>query len=98
MEVHRLGVELELQQPAYTTATATQDPSCIFELCCSLWQCQILNPLSRARDGTHILTETSQVCYLLSHNRTTFQRILNSSTHGNRVDEMIFVLFCFVFS
>ena len=27
MEVPRLGVELELQPPAYTTATATQDPS-----------------------------------------------------------------------
>ena len=27
MEVPRLGVELELQLPAYTTATATWDPS-----------------------------------------------------------------------
>ena len=27
MEVPRLGVELELQLPAYTTATVTQDPS-----------------------------------------------------------------------
>ena len=27
MEVPRLGVELELQPPAYTTATATPDPS-----------------------------------------------------------------------
>ena len=26
IEVPRLGVEAELQQPAYTTATATQDP------------------------------------------------------------------------
>ena len=26
MEVPRLGVELELQPPAYTTAIATQDP------------------------------------------------------------------------
>ena len=24
---------------------------------CSLWQCQILNPLSKARDQTHILTD-----------------------------------------
>ena len=29
----------------------------------SLQQCQILNPLSRARDWTHILRDTSQVCY-----------------------------------
>ena len=27
MEVPKLGVELELQLPAYGTATATQDPS-----------------------------------------------------------------------
>ena len=27
MEVPRLGVKSELQLPAYTTATATQDPS-----------------------------------------------------------------------
>ena len=26
MEIPRLGVQLELQLPAYTTATATQDP------------------------------------------------------------------------
>ena len=26
MEVPRLGVELEIQLPAYTTATATRDP------------------------------------------------------------------------
>ena len=32
MEVLRLGVELELQLPAYTTATATRDPSCVWDL------------------------------------------------------------------
>ena len=32
-------------------------------LCHRLWQHQILNPLSRVRDQTHILTDTSQVCY-----------------------------------
>ena len=30
MEVSRLGVESELQLPAYTRATATRDPSCIW--------------------------------------------------------------------
>ena len=51
-EVPRLGLELELQLPAYPTATATtmQDPSCICELCCSLQQHWILKPLSKARD------------------------------------------------
>ena len=43
----------------YTTATATTDLRCICDLCHSLWQHQILNPLSEARDQTHILTKTS---------------------------------------
>ena len=32
MEIPRLGVELELQLPAYTTATATGDPSFVCDL------------------------------------------------------------------
>ena len=36
MEVPRLGVELELQLPAYTTATATANLSSIRDLHCSL--------------------------------------------------------------
>ena len=32
MEVTRLEVELELQLPAYATATAMQDPSYIWDL------------------------------------------------------------------
>ena len=50
MEVSRLGVKLELQQLAYTTATATQDPSRICNLHHSSLHCQILNPLNKARD------------------------------------------------
>ena len=63
MEVPRLGVELDLQLPAYATATATRDPSCVCHLHLSPWQHWILNPLSEARDGTHVLMHTSQVCY-----------------------------------
>ena len=37
MEVPRLGVELEIQLPAYTTATATPDPSGVCELHQSSW-------------------------------------------------------------
>ena len=60
MGVPWLGVrlELELQLQAYTTVTATQDLSCIFDLSHSLQQHWILNPLSEARDQTHILTDT----------------------------------------
>ena len=50
MEVPRLGVESELQLPAYIIATATQDPSCICDLYHSSQQRQILNPLSKAKD------------------------------------------------
>ena len=44
----------ELQLPAYTTATATRDLSCVWELHHSSQQGWIINPLSKARDGTHI--------------------------------------------
>ena len=68
MEVPRLGVELELQLPAYGTVTATPDLSCACDLCCSLQQHWILNPLSKARDRTRILMDTNQILNLLSHN------------------------------
>ena len=32
-------------------------------LCHSSWQCQILNPLSKARYGTYILMDTSQISF-----------------------------------
>ena len=44
MEVPRLGVEWELQLPAYAIATATPDPSHVCDLHNSSWQCQILRP------------------------------------------------------
>ena len=56
MEVPRLGVELELQLPTYTSATAIGDPSLVCNLHHSSWQCRILNPLSEARNRTHFLT------------------------------------------
>ena len=48
-------------------ATATPGPSHICNLCCSFQQRRILNPLSEARDGTHILKDTSQALNPLSH-------------------------------
>ena len=58
MEVPRLGVQLELQLPAYTTPIATQD------LGHSSWQCQILSPLSEARDQTRNLMVPSRIHFL----------------------------------
>ena len=54
----RLGIKWELQLLASATATATPDPSCICTRRRGLWQHQILNPLSKARDRTCILTDT----------------------------------------
>jgi len=68
MEVLRLGVKSELQLPAYATATAASDLSCICSLCCSLRQCWVLNPLNEAKDQTCILTDLMLVLSLLSHN------------------------------
>ena len=51
MQVPRLGVESELQLPAYAkaAATATRDSSRIFDLHHSSQQCQILSPLSKGQ-------------------------------------------------
>ena len=48
---------------SYTTATAMQDPSLVWVLHNSSQQCQILNPLSEARDLTCVLMDPSQICF-----------------------------------
>ena len=57
MEVHRLGVKLELQLPAYTTAhshsNARSKPH--------LQLTPQLNPLSEARDRIRILTDIGYI-------------------------------------
>ena len=70
MEVPGLEVKLGLQLTAYTTAVATAmpNPSCFCDLCHSLRHCQILNPLSEARNQIHILLDTGWVLNSLSHN------------------------------
>ena len=73
MDVPRPGVESELQLPAYTAATATQDPSLICDL---HW---ILNPLSEARLRTCVLTDTSWLLNLLSHNGSSSDVSLGES-------------------
>ena len=61
MEVPRLGVELEQQLLAYTTVTTKRDPSHVCDLHHSSQQCRMPNPLSEARDRTHILMGNSWV-------------------------------------
>ena len=63
MEVLRLGIESELQLPAYTTSTAMQDPSHICNLHHSSRQHRILNPMSEARDQTQNLRVPSWICF-----------------------------------
>ena len=61
IEVPRLGVQSELQLPAYTIATAMPDLRHVCDLHHSSWQHQISNPLSEARDQTRIFMDTSGV-------------------------------------
>ena len=56
MEVPSLGVEWELQLPAYTTATARHDRSHV----CDIHYTTAHSLLSDARNGTYIFTDTSQ--------------------------------------
>ena len=47
-------------------------------LCHSSRQCWFLNPLSKARDRTRVLMDTSWVCYPLSHDGNSSVSILLS--------------------
>ena len=58
MEGPRLGVQSELLPLAYATGTAIPDLSRVCNLYHSSQQRQMLNPLSKSRDRTHILRET----------------------------------------
>ena len=58
MEIPRLGVESELQQLTYKTATLMQDLSCVCNLHHSSQQHRIPDSLSEARDQTQILMAT----------------------------------------
>ena len=53
--------QIRAKAPAYATATAMPYLSCICDLHHSSWQRHILNPLSKARDQTCVLMDTSQI-------------------------------------
>ena len=72
MELPRLGVSLELQLPAYTTATAAWDLSHICDLYHNSWQHGILSPLCLTRARTLILMNTSQIGYRSATTGTPF--------------------------
>ena len=63
MEVPRIAVESEIQLLAQATAAATRDLNQVCDLHHSSWQRQIPDPLSKARDQTCILMDTSYVRY-----------------------------------
>ena len=61
MEVPGPGVKSELQLLAYATATAMWDESHVCNLHHSSRQHRIPNTMSKARDRTHILMNTSRI-------------------------------------
>ena len=81
-EVPRLEVESEL--PAYTTAAAMPDPSCISSLPHSSRQLWILNSLDKARDRACILMDASQIHFLLSHDS-------KNQCYFNKFNEIYFI-------
>ena len=68
MEVPGRGVKSELQPPAHTTATATQDLSGTCDLHHSSWHQQILNSLREARELNMHPREYQSGLLALSHN------------------------------
>ena len=77
MEAPRLGIELELQLPAYTTAIAVRDLSQLCDLHHSSWQLQILDPLSEARERTRNLMVPSRVCFHCATSGTPYLYFLH---------------------
>ena len=87
MKFPRLGVELELQLPAYTTS----DPSRICNLHHSSGQCQIPNPLSEARNWTCILMDTNRVHFHCTTMGTPINDFILSGFH------FLFVISCYFY-
>ena len=83
MEVPKLGVQSELQLPAYTTATATPDLNHVCDLHHSSQQRRIPNLLSEARDRMHNLMVPSPVrfhCVMIGTPHIYILKLLYSLT------------------
>ena len=91
MDIPRLEVESELQLQAYTTVTATPDPSGIWDLCCSLWQHWIFNPLRPGIKPTSSLT-LCQVLNPLSHNRNSGNDFLSIPLQVKNIQGPVYTL------
>ena len=97
MEIPRPVVESELQLQAYTTATATWEPT---SQQCQIWAASVtfaaawvLNPLSKARDGTHILMDISLVHNKLNRNGNSREKFLKTKWgRGLRGDQLMDIL------
>ena len=80
-------------------AAAMPDLSHVCDLRHSLWQCQILSPLSEARGWTCILRDASRVLSRLTHSRSSLY-ILDQVLYqgcGLQVFPLILCLFTFFF-
>ena len=94
MEVPRLGVKWKLKLPAYTTAIAMQDPSCVCNLHHSSWHYRIPNPLSKARDRTCVLMDTSWIHFLCV--RTGTPKLYISTSTISILSRPYFIYFWFL--
>ena len=94
MEVPRLGVEWELQLPAYTTVTATRDLSHICDLHYSSRQRLVLKPLSEARDWT--VMDTNWVCHRWATMGTPKLKLLQELNQCRGYFSTIFSSNCFL--
>ena len=103
MEVPTLEVESELQLPADTTATAAQDLSRVCDLHHSSRQCQVPDPLSKARNQTCILMDASWIhfhcatmgtpinAFFLMILHSTIKLCFNLNTSYNKDAETMFL-------